>query len=183
MLIKGFVLLLTLTGMTGVWSQSEQTLPANQTHYVFTKASKVNLQSDDFSGFFDAVQGRVSINDSLLVTGFDLVIDVNSLSLNMDGMAKHAKSSDFFDATNFPSITFFGKEVTAADSVWFVTGTMQSKGKEVFKTIPFAFSYTKKGLISIASDFTIKRSDFGIGEPDAVSDEVKIHAELFAKKP
>jgi polyisoprenoid-binding protein YceI len=181
-MFRGFVLTATLFGTVNVWSQSEQTLPANQSHYVFTNESKVNLKSEDFSGSFEVVRGRVSINDSLVVTGYDLVLDVNSLSLNMEGMAKHAKSADFFDAANFPTITFFGNEVTKADSVWVVTGTMKSKGKEVIKTIPFTFSYSKKNVVSIESSFSIKRSDFGVGEMDVVSDEVTIHTVLFAKK-
>ncbi|MFM7663447.1 MAG: YceI family protein [Bacteroidota bacterium] len=181
-MIKGLMLLASLIGAVGIWSQTEKNLSITESHYLFTKDSKVNLKSDDFSGSFDGVQGRVSINDSLIVTGFDLVIDVNSLSLNMEGMAKHAKSTDFFDAANYPSITFFGNEVSSSDSVWVVSGTMRSKGKELSKTIPFTYSFGKKGVLSIESTFTIKRSDFGIGEPDAVSDEVFIHTVMFAKK-
>lgn len=181
-MIKCLMLLASLFGALGAWSQTEKNLSNTESHYLFTKDSKVHLKSDDFSGYFDIVQGRVSINDSLVVTGFDLVIDVNSLSLNMEGMAKHAKSSDFFDAANYPSITFFGNEVSSADSVWMVSGIMKSKGKEVNKTIPFSFSFSKKGVLSVESNFTIKRSDFGIGEPDAVSDEVMIHTLMFAKK-
>lgn len=181
-MLRGLMLLASLLGTFGVWCQTEKALSITENHYLFTKDSKVNLKSDDFSGCFDVVQGRVSTNDALAVTGFDLVIDVNALSLNMEGMAKHAKSSDFFDATNYPTITFFGNEVTSADSVWIVSGIMRSKGKEVNKTIPFTFSFSKKGVLSIESNFTIKRSDFGIGEPDAVSDEVAIHTLLFAKK-
>jgi polyisoprenoid-binding protein YceI len=181
-MIKGLCFLVILFANAEFWSQIEKKQSFTESHYLFTKDSKVNLKSDDFSGFFDGVQGRVSINDSLMVTGFDLVIDVNSLSLNMEGMAKHAKSSDFFDAANYPSITFFGNDISSSDSVWVVSGTMRSKGKELSKTIPFIYSFDKKGVLSIESNFTIKRSDFGIGEPDAVSDEVLIHTVMFAKK-
>lgn len=164
------------------WSQSAPAVKTNEVHYVFTKDSKVFLKSDDFQGAFEAVKGRASINDSLRVMGFDMIIDVNSLVLNMEGMAKHAKSSDFFDAVNFPAITFFGKEIVANDSVWTVSGSMKSKGIEIFKTIPFSYEFSKKGVLFVEANFPLKRSDFSIGEPEAVSDEVLIHTVLFAKK-
>ena len=163
------------------WSQGVSPFPNNK-HYTFTKASKVALKSTDFSGSFKEIQGRVSFNDSLRVTGFDLVIDVNSLELSMEAMTKHAKSSDFFDVVHYPTITFFGGTVYAADSLWKVDGKMKAKGVELDKTIPFICHLVKRGEIKIEAKFTIKRSEFGIGEPDAVSDEVVIHTTLFAKE-
>jgi polyisoprenoid-binding protein YceI len=180
--MKGFYIsFLSLVFSFFSWSQDVSST-SNIKHFGFTKASSVLLESTDFSGSFKTVQGRVSLNDSLRVTGFDMVIDVNSLALSMEGMTKHAKSSDFFDVVDFPTITFFGGTVYAADSLWKVDGKMKAKGVELDKTIPFTCNLVKKGEIKIDAKFTIKRSEFGIGEPDAVSDEVVIHTTLFAKE-
>jgi polyisoprenoid-binding protein YceI len=151
------------------------------TSYPFSKDSKILIQSSDFVGGFTTVQGRIGINDSSQVTGFELVIDVNSLFLNEAGMANHAKSSDFFDAAKYPSIRFFGTQIAYTDSTWAVTGNMTSKGITVAKTIPFQVKKEKKGGIKIEANFVIYRTEFHIGDPDAVSNVVLINTELFAK--
>lgn len=92
--------LLYIVFLTVVFSGfSQPVLTENQllgTQFVILPKSEVNLQAEDFSGKFSNVKGRVSLsNDSNTVNGFDLVIDVNSLELEIPGMTKHAKSSDF----------------------------------------------------------------------------------------
>ncbi|MBM3165346.1 MAG: YceI family protein [Bacteroidetes bacterium] len=165
-----------------VFAQTEQTLMSNESNYVLTKNSKVRLQSNDFFGYFTRVQGRISTNDSSQVTCFDLVIDVNSLTFNMEGMAQHAKSADFFDAGNYPTITFFGKDMVLTDSTTSVDGMMRAKGVEIEKNIPFTVLFMPKNVVKLEAAFSIKRSDFGIGDIDVVSDEVLVFAELLAKK-
>ena len=107
---KRFLYLISLTVVFSGFSQpvlTENQLSGKQ--FLILPKSEVNLQAEDFSGKFSNVKGRVSLSmDSNKVNGFDLVIDANSLELEIPGMTKHAKSSDFFDVTSFPTITFFG---------------------------------------------------------------------------
>ncbi len=153
------------------------------TQFLILPKSEVNLQAEDFSGNFSNVKGRVSLSiDSNTVNGFDLVIDVNSLELEIPGMTKHAKSSDFFDVTTFPSITFFGDSVTNVLDSYTVHGTMTSKGISKAMSIPFQISERKGESFTINTSFKIIRSEFQIGAADAVSDEVTIIAKLQAKK-
>ena len=153
------------------------------TQFVILPKSEVNLQSDDFSGKFSNVKGRVSLSlDSNEVNGFDLIIDVNSLVLEIPGMTKHAKSSDFFDVATFPSITFFGDSVTNVQNSYTVHGTMTSKGISKAMSIPFLISERKRESFTIHTTFKIIRSEFQIGAADAVSDEVTINTKLLAKK-
>jgi len=153
------------------------------TQFVILPKSEVNLQAEDFSGKFSNVKGRVSLSlDSNKVNGFDLVIDVNSLELEIPGMTKHAKSSDFFDVTSFPTITFFGDSVTNLADTYTVHGTMTSKGISKVMSIPFKISELKGETLTINAVFKIVRSEFQIGAADAVSDEVRINTKLLAKK-
>jgi polyisoprenoid-binding protein YceI len=136
-----------------------------------------------FLGKFSNVKGRVSLSlDSNNVNVFDLVIDVNSLELEIPGMTKHAKSSDFFDVTSFPTITFFGDSVTKVTDAYTVHGTMTSKGISKTISIPFKISEIKGETFTINATFKIIRSEFQIGAADAVSDEVTINAKLLVKK-
>ncbi|NDB36021.1 MAG: YceI family protein [Flavobacteriia bacterium] len=164
------------------YSQTDSGKTLQGQSFVLTKKSKVNFESSDFSGFFNNVQGRIGLDDSMLVTGFDLVIDINSLEMSMDGMANHAKSADFFDATNYPSIVFFGDQISFSKEGWGVSGTMKSKGISIQRTIPFQLVQKGKDEVQIKTSFKILRTDFNIGEADAVSNDVQINAVLFAKK-
>ena len=179
--------LLYLISLTVVFSGfSQPVLTENQLsgkQFLILPKSEVNLQAEDFSGKFSNVKGRVSLSmDSNKVNGFDLVIDVNSLELEIPGMTKHAKSSDFFDVTSFPTITFFGDSVTNVTDSYTVHGTMTSKGISKAISIPFNISELKGETLTINAVFKIVRSEFQIGAADAVSDEVTINAKLQAKK-
>ena len=97
-------------------------------------------------------------------------------------MTKHAKSSDFFDVSSFPTITFFGDSVTYVLDSYTVHGMMTSKGISKAMSIPFQISERKGEGFTINATFKIIRSEFQIGAADAVSDEVTIIAKLQAKK-
>lgn len=179
--------LLYILFLTSVFTGlSQPGLTENQrlgVQYLIQTKSKVELQSEDFSGEFSSVTGKVSLSlDSNKVNGFDLIIDVNSLELEIPGMTKHAKSSDFFDVNTFPTITFFGDSVTSVSDSYTVHGTMTSKGISKAMSIPFQISERKGESFTINTTFNIIRSEFQIGAADAVSDEVTIIAKLQAKK-
>jgi len=164
------------------YAQTDSGVPVKEQNFIFTNKSKVNFVSTDFSGEFEKVQGKLGLSEAKVVTGFDLVIDINSLKMNIEGMANHAKSADFFDAAQYPSIVFFGNQINYDNKVWTVSGTMRSKGVAIQRTIPFELVYKKKDEVQINTSFKLLRTDFNIGEEDAVSNEVQINAVLFAKK-
>jgi polyisoprenoid-binding protein YceI len=135
---KRFLYILFLSvGFSGLSQPVQTKTQLSGTQFVILPKSEVDLQAEDFSGKFSNLKGRVSLSlDSNKVNGFDLVIDVNSLELEISGMTKHAKSSDFFDVTSFPTITFFGDSVTNSSDSYTVHGTMTSKGTSKAMSIP-----------------------------------------------
>jgi polyisoprenoid-binding protein YceI len=181
---KRFLYILFLSvGFSGLSQPVQTRTQLSGTQFVILPKSEVDLQAEDFSGKFSNLKGRVSLSlDSNKVNGFDLVIDVNSLELEIPGMTKHAKSSDFFDVTSFPTITFFGDSVTNSSDSYTVHGTMTSKGTSKAMSIPFKISEVKGETFTINATFKIIRSEFQIGAADAVSDEVTINTKLLAKK-
>ena len=162
-----------------LFSQAQPNIDA----FVVQSKSVVLIQSIDFNGQFSVTQGRIVLNSNTKkVTGFDLVIDVSSLDLNIPGMTKHAKSADFFDVATYPTITFFSDSIVENDGVLSACGVMTSKGVALKKNIPFELVSLENTRLSVHATFKILRSEFTIGEEDAVSDEVQIEATLFAKK-
>lgn len=162
-----------------LFSQAQPNIDA----FVVQSKSVVLIQSLDFSGQFSTTQGRIVLNSNTKkVTGFDLVIDVSSLDLNIPGMTKHAKSADFFDVATYPAITFFSDSIVENEGVLSACGVMTAKGVALNKTIPFELVSLENTRLSVHAAFKILRSEFTIGEVDTVSDEVQIDARLTAKK-
>jgi len=94
---------------------------------------------------FSKVRGH--FNDFTLETNFDpadlggskfaFTIVVDSIDTNITKRDKHLVSADFFDAGQFPQITFVSTEIAdAGNSVYNVVGKLTIKGKEYDLTLP-----------------------------------------------
>ncbi len=71
--------------------------------------------------------------------------DVNSLTTNNDQRDAHLKSPDFFDAANYPKMTFRSNNVTrTSDDEYEVTGDLTIRGK----TRPVTLNVNYNGTVS-----------------------------------
>jgi polyisoprenoid-binding protein YceI len=122
---------------------------------------------------------------------FDLTIQTDKIDTGVAQRDNHLKSPDFFDAKQFPTITF--KSTSAKkndDGTMDVTGDLTIHGT----TKPLTVTLEKVGegpgmqpgsqLLGLCTrPFTIKRSDFGVnGLPQAVGDEVTLVVAIEAQK-
>jgi polyisoprenoid-binding protein YceI len=121
------------------------------------------------------------------------VVASSSLHLGNPMQLQHLKSDKWLDVAKFPEISFEAKELknvkttgdtTTADAA----GSFTLKGTSKDITIPVKLTYlkdklgqripnTKGDLLVIRSNFTIKRSDFGINpgqSEDKVSDAIEL---------
>jgi polyisoprenoid-binding protein YceI len=161
-----------------VAQQDTRTVDPAKTTYLIQDKSVIQIQSLDFSGKFTSVKGQVSLDPTTnTIQGFDLIIDVNSLDLEIPGMTKHAKSADFFDVVMYPSITFFSDSVLTT-----AHGTITSKGISKLFSLPIVISSNNGSSLIISTSFTLNRSDFLIGSEDVVSNLVTAAASIQAKK-
>jgi polyisoprenoid-binding protein YceI len=102
----------------------------------------------------------------------------------------HLKSPDFFNAKQYPKITFKSTSVKkgAGDNMLEVTGNLTMHG--VTKPLTVAVELTGKGEFppgtaraGVEAMFVVKMSDFEIkGMPGALSDEVKVVVSLEGMK-
>ena len=152
-----------------------------------------HLGAGFFWGRFNDVTGTIDFDptkpDSLAM---DIVIDVDSVDSANDSLDKHLKSPDFFDAKEFPRITFKSASVKqvptnkrADDPVmaWDVTGAFSMRGvtKEVTARIHYwgAADMGRGTKAGFETTFRIKRSDFGMDwgvEQGALGDQVTVTA-------
>lgn len=118
---------------------------------------------------------------NLSASSISATVDVASVNTGFAGRDKHLRSADFFDAENHPKWTFTSEKIVKSDDDGFkAIGkiTLRETTKEI--EIPFKFlgvmEMEKGNKAGFSAEFSIKRSDFGLGGDmgGGVGDEVKI---------
>lgn len=110
---------------------------------------------------------------------FEVEIPVDNVDTHNDKRDAHLKSPDFFNAKQYPTITFKSTSVAKGDGPFLnVTGTLEMHG--VTKTITIPVELVGKGEFppgvaraGVEAAFVVKTSDFEIkGLPGAVSESI-----------
>ena len=131
-----------------------------------------------FYGDFEKISGSFAADgkDSKM----SILIDSTSIDTNDDKRDAHLKSPDFFDAKQFPDITFESTSVSPKGDDYAVDGDLTVRGKT--KQISIAVRKTGEGefrgkRVGYETEFVIKRSEFdmnyGIAQ-GVLGDEVHV---------
>lgn len=140
------------------------------------------------TGSFSVYEGQVeTFGDDFTDAKIDFSADIDSISTGSEQRDGHLKSADFFDAEQFPKLTFSSTSMTkTGDDTYKLTGDLTLHGvtKPVTLTVEHGgqmqdfYGQTKAGFEITGS---IKRKEFGLtwdGVTEAggvvVSDEVKL---------
>lgn len=144
----------------------------------------------NFYGRFNKVSGKLLIDaDDPAESLINFKIDTASIDTNNKDRDSHLRNADFFNAEEFPAITFESETVKAIDATHFeVTGKLDLHG--VQKTITVKAEQTGFGahaimgtLVGYEARFTIKRSEFGMGDHlESLGDEVEVILSLEAAR-
>ena len=148
-----------------------------------------HLAASMFWGRFDDVNGSITYTPGS--TGsleFDIRIPVASVHGGDDKLDNHLKGPDFFNAKEFPDMTFKSTKATPAGGrMWKVEGDLTLLGvtKPITAMVEWiGFSEPRgKKLIGFEASFTITRSDFGMDyqvDQGGLGDEVSIIVGLEA---
>jgi polyisoprenoid-binding protein YceI len=121
-------------------------------------------------------------------TTFTFEVKTDNVDTDNDKRDKHLKSPDFFDAQQFPTITFKSTSVKGDGDTLQVTGDLNLHG--VTKSITFPIKKTgeadtgKMGYRTGWEAFVdLKRSDFGMtGMKGAIGDDVHLNISFEAVK-
>jgi polyisoprenoid-binding protein YceI len=120
--------------------------------------------------------------------------DVNSISTNNEQRDGHLKSADFFDAANYPSLTFSSTSITPkGEGAFVMKGDMTIRGTTKQVTLTVAYNGTVKGFDGDVAGFEItgalNRQEFGLRWNAltetggvVVSDEVKLAITVELKR-
>ena len=148
-----------------------------------------HLGAGRFWGRFNDVDGTVSwtpgSTDDL---DFDISIDVESVDSGVDQLDRHLKSPDFFNAKEFPNMTFKSQSAKKVDDdTYEVKGdlTMHGVTKPITAMVQWLGSNeTSKGKkVGFEANFKINRSEFGMNygvEKGALGNEVDVTVAMEA---
>jgi polyisoprenoid-binding protein YceI len=139
-------------------------------------------------GRFNEFSGTFTLDADAAKCGFSLAIKTESIDTNNTKRDDHLRSPDFFNAKQFPALTFKSTTVEAAKDGYKVTGDLTLHGV----TRPVTFNLVggrkaefPKGMqrTGFSTELAIKRSEFGMDKAvDAIGDEVHIAISLEGVK-
>jgi len=122
-------------------------------------------------GRFNSFSGDFTLDpDSPANSSFSMSIKTDSIDTNNKGRDNHLRSPDFFNAKQFPAVSFKSTAIKPIDGGYEVTGDLSLHG--VTKSISFALKGGAKAEFPMGkfrtgftAEFPIKREDFGVGKP------------------
>jgi polyisoprenoid-binding protein YceI len=158
-----------------------QTLIVSSESTIGFVGSKVTGSHD---GGFKSFTGEIVLVDNdPTKSNIQFTIDTMSLWADDDRLTGHLKSADFFDVEANPVSTFASTEIVMADGMFTVTGNLDLHGVQKSITFPATIEVAE-GSVTVSSEFSIKRFDFGIEykgkADDLIRDDVLIQINLIA---
>ena len=184
-------------------------LSADSIKFDFRDSKKVNnvvflmdAPLESINGTATGVSGTVSFDPAnpAATTG-KIVLSTSSLHVDNPVMKKHMLDEGWMHVSKFPTIEFVAGKMTEVKTTGTtITGTIDGKltVKGVTKkvSVPVRLTYLKGMLIKrnrvpgdllvLRSDFTIKRSDYGINagnNEEKVSDEIELKLRVAGAAP
>jgi polyisoprenoid-binding protein YceI len=142
-----------------------------------------------FMGRFNDMSGDLVV-DTPEKSKIKVDVKVDSIDTKHDALQKHLKSPDFFNAVQFPTMSFTSTAVSLnGNGEGTLTGNLNLHG--VTKPVTFKLRYIGTGpgptgdtRVGYVATSTIKRTDFGMayGVPAAATDEVDLRINIEAIK-
>jgi polyisoprenoid-binding protein YceI len=183
--LLGFVLVAAMT-VTPTLRADDYTLDASHAAVTF-KISHVGLSWTH--GRFKDLSGTFTIDPANpAATRFDIAAKVDSVDTDNAKRDEHLRSPDFFNAKQYPNLTFKSTSAKPVKGGYEVTGVLTLNGmkKQITvivtggKTAEFPKGVQRTGY---STEFKIKRSEFGMDKMlEMIGDDVIISASFEGTK-
>lgn len=186
-----FFCLLMFIGMAGMFQLADaaDTYEVDASHSMIIFRAKHMGVSYNY-GRFNEFSGNLAVDETDAANSMiELEVKAASVDTGNEKRDQHLRNPDFFNAKQFPVITFKSTEVKKVDEDTLeVTGDLGLHG--VKKSVTVEVEITGKGknqqgtaLIGFETTFTIKRSEFGMDYGiGAVSDDIRITVSVEGMK-
>ena len=136
-----------------------------------------------FAGTIDLVNGKPE------ESSVRIDIETSSVFTDADGLTKHLQTGDFFEVEKFPKASFSSTKIVpdsaSGANTYTVTGDLELRGVRKSVTFPATIN-VGPSEVSVNSEFSINRKDFGIvyagKADDLIRDDVVIKLDLKAPR-
>ena len=186
--MKPFTLVVALISAFVLSANAADTFKVDPVH-TFVLFSVQHLGIANTYGRFNDISGIVVFDkENPSKSSVELSVPVESLDTHNSIRDKSLKSPDFFDAKQFPTLTFKSTRVEGSGDTLKVSGDLMIHGVTKPLTVDFKKGGEGKGVFGEMrgggeTHFTIRRSDFGMNfEQGEVADEVNIIVSLEGVK-
>jgi polyisoprenoid-binding protein YceI len=148
-----------------------------------------HLNTSHVYGRFNGLTSTLTVDNNEL-TGIEASVETKNVDTGVEKRDNHLRSADFFNAAEFPQITFKSTGVKkVSDGKYEVTGDLALHGQTKSITV----TVTKTGessnpppfgeRVGWETMFKVKRSDFGMSKMiPMVGDEVELTVAIEASK-
>ena len=142
-----------------------------------------------FWGRFNEPMGSFTIDEAdPTKSTFNVELTVDKIDTANDKRNAHLKSPDFFNAKQYPTITFKSTAVKKSEkaNTLDVTGDLTMHGATKSITVPVEIlgkgAFMGQPRVGVESIFTVKMSEFGFKGNPGIGDEVKLMVALEGAK-
>ncbi len=143
-------------------------LDAEQHQYHLTSSYSVKFEAKNAKGSFKDLKGVIHFDpENLENSKFNMEIKVASIHTGFFLKNNHAKSANWFDADNFPTINFVSSNISNDVNGFKVRGNLTMHGVVKEIVVPFTFEEN-----IFAGSFEINRLDYKIGSNEGLAAKV-----------
>lgn len=140
------------------------------------------------NGSFQKFAGEIDYTGDPTTSRVSISMDANSITTDDPKLTEHLKTADFFDVAKFPQAKFESTAIKAGGdkgASHTITGNLTLHGQTKSVTFPATISATADA-ITVNSEFSINRKDFGINYAGAadnlIRDDVVLKLTIHAPK-
>ncbi len=181
------VVVLLLIGTLNIYAEKE-------TYVIDTAHSSVSFKIRHFfskvTGAFGQFEGSLSVDKkNMEESSAQATIDVKSVDTHQQKRDTHLQSPDFFDASQYPTITFQSKKWKSLGSDEYeVIGDLKIRNttKEItlkVKSLGFGEGMNQAQISGWEATTVLKKSDFGITYGGkALGNDVEVEIQVEAKR-
>ncbi len=159
--IQMMVIAISLLMTSVAFSADTYVIDPAHTSFGFTAT---HMMISKVPGDFEKFSGTITYDpQDLANSNANVSIDVNSINTRIEQRDHHLRSKDFFDVSEYPTITFVSTKFTPG----YITGKLTMRGVTQIVTIPVSILGPVKTMgdrqaIGISGSVTVNRQDYGI---------------------
>ncbi|MEM6722625.1 MAG: YceI family protein [Bacteroidota bacterium] len=154
-----------ILGVLAICLLSSFSLSVDFASWAISDEYQLQFDTKKATGNFATLEGTINFDpENLEASNFDMWVDVSTIETGNKTKNKHAVGKKWFDAEQFPKITFQSTAISRQGEQYETTGTLTIRDISTPVTFPFSFTGDANSGVFEGS-FSIDRKAFGLNGP------------------